>query len=403
MVINLKKHSKIALLYFLIIALLGVLLRVFFVASIPAEYTYLVHTHSHVALLGWLYTGLTTLIYKFYLIDLPIEKKYKRIFWFTQVTIIGMLLSFPFTGYALFSIIFSTLFLIASYFFSWLVFKHTPKEKKQTNSYKCIRIALWYMIISSIGPWALGIIMNTLGNASDLYRNAIYFYLHFQYNGWFILALFGSLFYFLEHEQISISRKVFQRFFWSINSGAVLTLGISLLWTKPHNLVYIISGLGALLQLYAFGILGKELFTFRKEIQRKCTRLFYNLLKLTALLFLAKLILQFIGAIPYFAEVIAYTKDFVIGYLHWIFLGVVSIALLGFLNHFKLIQLSKNSMILYLIGFIATEVFIFYKGTVVWLKLSFIDYYFEYLVILSCILLIAIGNIFSLQFKKVTH
>lgn len=403
MVINLKKHSKIALLYFLIIALLGVLLRIFFIASIPVEYTYLVHAHSHVALLGWLYTALTTLIYKFYLIDLPIEKKYRRIFWFTQVTIIGMLFTFPFTGYALFSIIFSTLFLIASYFFSWLVFKHTPKEKKQTNSYKCIRIALWYMIISSLGPWALGIIMSSLGSASDLYRNAIYFYLHFQYNGWFILALLGSLFYFLEQEQISISRKVFQRFFLLINSGVILTFGISLLWTKPHSLVYIISGLGALLQLIAFGILGKELFIVRKEIKRKCAGLFYNLLKLTALLFLAKLILQLIGAIPYFAEVTTYNKDFIIGYLHWIFLGVVSIALLGFLNHFKLIQLSKNSMILYLIGFITTEVFIFYKGIVVWLKLPLIDYYFEYLVMLSCILLLAIGVIFGIQFKKIKH
>lgn len=401
--INLKKHSKIALLYFLIIALLGVLLRIFFVASIPAEYTYLVHTHSHVALLGWVYTALTTLIYRFYLIDVPIEKKYRRLFWCTQATIIGMLLSFPFTGYALFSIIFSTLFLIASYFFSWLVFNHTPKEKKQTNSYKCIRIALWYMIVSSLGPWALGIIMNTLGSSSDLYRNAIYFYLHFQYNGWFVLALIGSLFYFLEHEQIFISKKVFQRFFWLINSGVILTFGVSLLWTKPHSIVYIISGLGALLQLFSFGILGKELFIFRKEIKRKCATLLYRLLKLTAFLFLVKLILQLTGSIPYFASIIATNKSFVIGYLHWTFLGVVSIALLGFLNHFKLIRLSKNSMILYLIGFMTTEAFIFYKGIVIWLKLALVDSYFEYLIILSCILLIAIGAIFGLQFKKIKH
>ena len=203
----LRQHSIIAVIYFLIIALLGVTLRLFAVIDIPATYKFLVHTHSHVALLGWVYTALITLIYYVFIYPAKVSKKYMLIFWFTQVTILGMLLSFPFTGYALFSIIFSSLFLIASYWFVFFFFKQCPSNLKKTRSYKLIRISLWYMVISSIGPWALGIIMNTAGSGSAWYRNAIYFFLHFQYNGWFLVAITGIFLYILEKRSFVLPDK----------------------------------------------------------------------------------------------------------------------------------------------------------------------------------------------------
>lgn len=62
---QLKNYSTLALIYFLIIAILGVVMRLFPIIQISANYKFLVHTHSHVALLGWVYTALTTLIYLF--------------------------------------------------------------------------------------------------------------------------------------------------------------------------------------------------------------------------------------------------------------------------------------------------------------------------------------------------
>jgi len=396
----LQNHSKIALGYFLMIAFLGVLLRFFSIVDFPINYRFIVHTHSHIALLGWIYTALTTIIFKIYLNKTGAYIKYKRLFWATQLTIIGMLIAFPFTGYALFSILFSTLFLIASYFFANLVFKYTPISYKQTNSYKCIRIALWYMVLSSIGPWALGAIMKTVGNGSDLYRNAIYFYLHFQYNGWFILALLGILLYILEQQKIILAKKTFQSFFWLINSGVILTFGISLLWMEPNILVFIISGIGALLQLVAFYILLKELRSFKQQLIRVFSKFYFQLLKIVVLLFFLKLIFQIIGSTPYFANTISSNVDLIIGYLHWTFLGVVSIGLLLFLYQFKLIKLSKTSVLVYLAGFLLTEIIIFYKGIVVWIDLSLINNYFVYLVIASCILLAGIFNIFTNQFRR---
>ena len=343
------------------------------------------------------------LIYRLYLNAGNVEKKYSRLFWGTQITIIGMLFTFPFVGYALFSITFSTLFIIATYFFTWLVFKNTPDSKKQSNSYKCIRISLWFMVISSIGPWALGIIMNTAGSNSDLYRNAIYFYLHFQYNGWFIVALFGLLFYFFEQHNLIIPKRIFQQFFWLFNIGVVFTYGISLLWMNPNNSVYLISSLGGLLQLVAFGILVQYMQLHWRKIKNENAPLFIQLLRIIGVILLIKLLIQFLGTFHYFSSISSLNIDFIIGYLHWIFLGVVSISLLTFLYKFQFIFITKKAILFYVIGFVLTEGFIFYKGIVIWLEYSLIDHYFWYLIIVSCLFLLSITNIFVIQFKKISN
>ena len=395
---KLKTHIKIALGYFLVIGLLGVLLRLFQIANISINYKYIVHSHSHIALLGWIYTGLTTLIYKLYLVDKPIDKKYKMLFWSTQITIIGMLFTFPFIGYGMLSIIFSTLFLIVSYWFVYLFLKHTTAEQKKTNSYKLIRAALWFMVLSSIGPWTLGVIMNTLGSTSSWYRNAIYFYLHFQYNGWFIIALFGMLFFVFEKYSIHIPKKMFNLFFTLITLGVLLTFALSILWMKPHPIFYILAGVGGLLQMVAFGVLFRKILRNKVILKTSFSKIEGVLLKTVTLLIIAKLIFQILGASPFIAEIISSNIDFVIGYLHWVFLGVVSISIFAFLNHFKLLVISKNKYTIYLIGFILTESLIIYKGSIIWLGYPLFNNYYTFLTITSVLFLLAILILFIAQF-----
>lgn len=397
---KLKKHIHIALGYFIIIALLGTLLRLFYVVNIPLNYKYIVHAHSHVALLGWIYTALTTLIYFCYLKEKPIEKKYAVLFWCTQVTLAGMLISFPIIGYALFSILFSTLFLIASYWFFWFVAKHTSKEQKETNSYKLIRAGLWFMVISSIGPWALGIIMNTLGSTSIWYRNAIYFYLHFQYNGWFIVTLFGVFFYLLEKSNILILKKQFTFFYWLLISSVILTLSISFLWTNPSIALNFLGGIGSIVQIFAFSYLLKILLPFLKQLKLHISPLVLNILKTASVLFILKMGMQLLGSTTYFSKIIANHIDFAIGYLHWTFLGVVSVVLIGFLHHFKLLLLSKKIFQLYVLGFILTEGLIFYKAIMGYASLSLFEEYFSVLTFASIILFIAILILMIAQYKS---
>lgn len=394
----LKKHSVIALGYFLFIAILGVLLRCFAVIVIDFNYKHIVHAHSHVALLGWVYTALMVLIYQLYLKNAGVEKKHKRIFWFTQLTIVGMLVTFPFTGYALFSILFSTFFLIASYVFSYLVLKHTPQELKTTNSYKCIKWSLGYMIISSVGPWALGIIMNTLGETSSWYRNAIYFYLHFQYNGWFLLALFGILFRVFEQNQIQISDTVFKNFFMLFNIGIIFTFLISILWMNLSLTINFLAILGGLFQIIAFAILLKEIIKQKEKISAIFSNLTFNIFKTIAVFFIIKLLMQFVGSFPYFSNTISI--DFVIGYIHWIFLGIVSLALLSFMHFLELIKLTKTSIAIYLLGFILTETFIFYRGFSSWMLLDVFDNFNHFLLLASSLFLVSISFILFSRKRK---
>lgn len=389
--VNLKSHTNIALGYFLLVGLLGIFLRLFFVTSIPANFRYVVHAHSHIALLGWVYIVLTTLIYKLYFTKAGKDKIYLRIFLFTQVTLIGMLIAFPIQGYALYSIIFSTLFLFASYFFAWFVLKNIPDKYSHTYSFKCIRAALWYMVISSIGPWAIAVVMVTLGNTSIWYKLSIYFYLHFQYNAWFILALCGILFYILEKANVVIREKDFRSFFRYINYSIILTFFLSTLWVEPPFIFYILAGAGAILQFPAF----LKLFTIVRRnwnfLKQKTSSFNLLLLKIAGVFLAVKIILQALTTFPYFATLSFNYIDFVVGYLHWVFLGIISITLFSFLQHFNLLRLPKKVFWIYFAGFILSEILIFYKGTAIWLALPFFSDYFLLLVIVSSLIPISIA------------
>jgi hypothetical protein len=391
--ISTKSQSKIALTYLLIASILGILLRLFPISDFNANFRFIVHTHSHIALLGWVYIALTTILYK---IGIPKEKKeaYKLVFWSTQITIIGMLFSFPFVGYALYSILFSTLFIICTYWFFYFFRKNNSLDKNAI-SYKFINISLVFMVISSIGPWLLGIIMSTLGSTSHWYKNAIYFYLHFQYNGWFIFCLIGILFYILEKQKFNFSISKAKRLYQIFTISCIFTLFLSFLWIKPSPIIFIIAGIGAVLQLIAFIHFHKLIKDFAQKLKEVFGLFNYRILQFIATLFFIKVLLQLCSATPYFSEITYKYIDFVIGYLHLVFLGIITLTALILLNFLQLIIVPKIWISIFLIGFILSEIFIFYKGGSIWLQINYIEDYFTYLVIISSLLPISILGIYS--------
>jgi len=387
---SLKKQIDIAFVYFAIAAFFGVVLRLFAIADIPINYKFFVHTHSHIALLGWVYVAITTLLYAVYLRKQQVSSSYKWLFVFTQVTLIGMLLTFPFQGYALFSIIFSTLFLFASYWFTWFFIKKTPIYSKTLASFKMIKIALIYLVISSIGPWALGAIMTVLGPLSIWYRMAIYFYLHFLYNGWMLLTLIGLFMYILEQHQILFSKKQFKVFVWVLNAGVIATFFLSTLWTNPSIFFNVLGGIGALCQAIAFIFLGYVIYEKREKLKPIFSTFQIKILNSIALLLGLKVVLQIASAFPYIANLAATYLSFTIGYLHLTFLGVVSLSLFFLFDYFKIFSINKKSIYLYGIGFLGTEILIFYKGFAAWQKLTLFPYYFEALTAASFLIALSL-------------
>ena len=388
------RYSSIALLYFFIASALGLLLRLFPVLDIDATYRYIVHTHSHIALIGWVYIALTVLIYQV-LVEKTKEnkKKFKLLFWFTQITVFGMLISFPIKGYALFSIAFSTLFLIASYWFYAFFRKTTKNNSTNMYAFKFIHTSLLFMILSSIGPWTLGVIMNTLGSNSPWYKNAIYFYLHFQYNGWFLFCLIGLFFFLVAHLKISISNKQIGFVYKLFTLSCLLTFFLSVLWMQPHPIIYIIAGVGALIQLIAFIKFIQIIKPIKILLKLKLAPIAYRSLQLALFFLTLKIILQAISSVPYFADLATQAINFVIAYLHLTFLGVVSLSLFAFLACFKLIKLPSFWVYVYLTGFITSEILIIYKGIATWKLLYSPENYYQYLIVCSALMPIGVLGI----------
>src|SRR5699024_2405054 len=118
-----KHYLSIPLLNFLFAAILGLFMRYAHVNSIPIpyRYRYITHAHSHIAILGWVYLAIFSLLVVYLIPEW--YGRYKRLFWATQVSVIGMLFSFPFQGYAAASITLSSLHVIVSYFFIYYFLK----------------------------------------------------------------------------------------------------------------------------------------------------------------------------------------------------------------------------------------------------------------------------------------
>lgn len=393
---TLKQHFTSSFLYLLVAAVLGFFLRLAatpFSWDIISNYKYVVHAHSHVALLGWVYLGLSSFIVYFFIPKLKIRNHYTKIFWATQACLVGMLIAFPVQGYAFVSILFSTLFLIVSYVFSGFILRHTSPELKSKKSFSLIRHALFYMVLSSIGPWALGAIMATLGKASVWYKLAIYFYLHFQYNAWFVLAIIGLLVFILEKSKFKIETTSFTKFLFFFHTGIIGTFFLSTLWTTSHWTIYLLSNLGSL-------SLWLGLFYLWKSIKKPLHPLYIALppqskfiLKIIVFVFVLKLIMQTLSGIPYFAEIATANLDVVIGYLHWFFLGVISLFLLFFASHLEWIKLSKFSISLYLIAFVSTEFLIFYRAGIVSFNWNYLPNLNTYLALASLIFSLAMFSI----------
>lgn len=387
-------HVKIALGYFLVAAILGGILRLFHWQPLPITYKFMVHTHSHIALLGWVYMALTLLICRSVLQEALPAKWYRLLFWGTQGCLLGMLFSFPFQGYALVSIIFSTLFLLVSYAFAGAFLFFCPAEVRRLYSYRYLRVALWYMVLSSLGPWALGIIMNTLGPASPWYRNAVYFYLHFQYNGWMLMALLGLFFHVAEQRRLVFEGWQYLWVYRFLNAGILLSFFLSILWNNPPAYAYLLAGLGAGLQALAFGLLFVLCYSHSARLRGIFSRLQWRLLVFTALLLAIKVLLQLLTAFPYFADLAARIPELVIGYLHGTFLGVVSLWLFVLLDYYNLVRIPRYALGVYLLGFALTEILIFYKGVAAWQGLLPFEEYHKVLALAGLLIPLALTGWF---------
>ncbi|WMN12494.1 hypothetical protein QYS49_33750 [Marivirga salinae] len=397
-----KTWLIVSLVNFLIASLMGLLLRGAFVWEIDwLDYRNMLHGHSHVALLGWLYLGFFIVIHAKLLPKEKADKPiYTWLFWLTQFTVLGMAIAFPIQGYAVFSIFFSTLHIVLSYIFAVRVWK--DHSRKDFKSSLLLRTAILFLFISTVGVFVVAYIMASKNGANVIYQIAIQFYLHFQFNGWLLFALL-ALFFNRFGNILKISNKAFKQFYWLLLLGNILSYALVLYWGYRWEFSYYVNAVAVVLQLLAVLALIKSFGSSWIQLKNSLSAAQKLLLKLLITVFLTRTIFQFALVIPEMAEMAVLLRLFIIGFIHLNMLGFFTAYIwLEYLFDYKsaINTLQKSAVILLLIGFLLTELIMFLQGFFYWQELGKFPYFHEGLFYASCILPIAILTFLRAFAKK---
>ena len=309
-----------------ITAFLGLLLRSKILFAIPSiNYKYLLSGHSHFAFGGWAALALVTLMVHD-LLSAGDKRIYQWILWGLQLTSLGMVFTFPFTGYATFSIIFSTLHILVNYLFAYAFIKDVRKRVKEKSTRLLGITSVICLVLSSIGPFALAYLMATKQGNANLQRDLIYTFLHFQYNGFFIVAALSLYVHRLQSVQLQLNPLV-RKFSVALCLSIVPTLFLSLLWHNYFSF-FLIAIIGCVLVLIGVFLFGKLLCSTWKK-GPFTNALARSLFILSFLSLGLKMILQIGPIFPSLGNSVYGDRPLIIGFLHLVFLGFLTLYLLA--------------------------------------------------------------------------
>lgn len=363
---SLRKWLLMAFFNLLVVAVLGVLLRYKIAFSMPfVNQRYLLQAHSHFAFAGWITQILMTLLLA-YLSGKTgdgVFRKYRWLLYGNLATAYGMLLSFPFQGYATISIIFSTLSIFVSYAFAIVYWKDLNRLEDHSVSHKWFKAALLFNAISSLGPFTLAYMLASRHVHTHLYLTSVYFFLHFQYNGWFFFACMGLLC--SQLSKFGIPNHQLKLVFLLFVSAIIPAYFLSALWLPIPAWIFALVILSVLVQDAGWLILVRIIRRSLPGISRNLPTLprWFFLLSFVALSL--KLMLQTISVIPALSKLTYGFRPIVIGYLHLIFLGVITLFILGYIIQLGMIHINKiaiRGLIIFTIGIFVNELLLMVQG-----------------------------------------
>jgi len=363
---------------FLIASVMGLLMRFSYLFPLKSiNYIYLLHAHSHVAMLGWAYLMIYVLVVHFFIPKNKSDKPiYNQLFWITEFSVIGMMISFPIQGYALFSIVFSTLHILLSYVFCWLVWRDCSIGR--TCDRILLQTAILFMIFSTFGVWCLGPTINMLGKQSSFYQIAIQFFLHFQFNGWFLLAVLAL---FLKQFKKKIAVSEFRTFWILLILATFFTVAFPISWYLKSNVLIAINTFGILLQLLSFAYFYKMLKPQIKEFKTNLDSTAKWVYSLALWSLFLKIGIQLMLIFPDLAEVSHQIRNWVIGFIHLTTLGIITGFLLGILIQNKLLPSRsywfKIGIKSFFLGYVLTEILLFLQGVFFYKSRGLLFGYYE--------------------------
>ncbi|WP_447951934.1 hypothetical protein [Chryseobacterium koreense] len=321
---------KFSVFNFFLAAVLGVIMRYKIVYSFPfLDQKHLQEAHSHFAFYAWI----TNAIYVLVVIylgkmnpDLKLTK-YKALLTANIISSFGMLAAFIYGGYFSVSVFFSTTALLVSFVFAFLFYADSLKFQDQSKPW--FLAGLFFAVISSLGVFNLGYMSATNSTTQNMFLASEYYYLHFQYNGFFIFSCIGLLLYSLKEIGSPISEKKNKLLFWLMFMGCLIGFGLSILWFKMPIYVFTLIAIATLGQ--TIGAI--MLFAF---VKKSWTQISANWLPMQRFIllfagfaFAVKIALQLGSNIPAVNQFAFGFRNIVIAYLHLVLLMCIAMFLIN--------------------------------------------------------------------------
>lgn len=400
---NIKVYQllKITVFNLLIVSFLGVIMRYKIAFYFPfLEQKHLQEAHSHFAFYGWITNAIYLFIYK--ILKQTISKKKLTSFYNTIIINLfasyGMLFSFLYSGYYWLSIVFSTVVLFCSFYFLFIFYKNY--KNLETLSRIWFLGGLLFAVFSSLGVFNLSFMKINHQISQDLYLASTYFYLHFQYNGFFIFSCIGLLINMLENIGAKLNSSEIYLTFWLLFFSCFLGFGLSVLWLELPIWLYSMIVLSSLVQILANV---KILFWVRKNwmlILEKFTPLERFILIFVGVAFFAKVLLQLASTIPAISQFAFGFRNIVIAYLHLVLLMCITGFLILKLLILKIFRLKKKFVLgikLFLLGVFLNELVLGINGI---LSIKYISLPYSQYILFGISILIMLSLLIILMNSK---
>lgn len=391
-----RRFIHLAFFLFILTALSGLWLRLVpFVDSTGLPYDHILHGHSHIAILGWAFFGVYIILLKLLWPSLQ-EKKHATLLGLVIFSVsLVMFLAFLYEGYAMYSIIMSTLHIFVEYWAIVFIFKQLRKQKDIPKiSQFMIKGALLSLFLSSIGPFALGYLGATGLKDSPFFDMSIYFFLHFQYNGFLTLFLLGLFFIILHRSKIPFSKEISRTGFWLYLISLFPWYLSSIMWTGLGSFAKLLATLGTIGQFIGMVLIFIAISSAFKEMRKKFAPIISFGVVFSLIFLIAKSSME-LGLISNELSALVFdTRSVIIGYLHLTLLGFISFFIFVQFQMVNLLQVahqrSMYGMVIFLAGFLLNELILFLQGLSSWTGTFTVPYSFELLVLASILLSLAI-------------
>lgn len=223
--------------------------------------------------------------------------------------------------------------------------------------------ALFFLVFSSVGVFFLAYLMASKNTDTRIQLATVYFFLHFQYNGWFLFACMGLFHQWLQHKGIHLkyADTVFKVFALVCIPAYIL----SVLWWNIPDWLYLIVLIAVTSQAIAWVIwllsVKQSWETIRGVIPTASKWLLYGV----ALAFSIKVLLQGLSIIPSLSQLAYSIRPIVIGYLHLVLLAIISLFIIAYAfisTNFNINRMAFMFISVFVAGVILNELILMIQG-----------------------------------------